>query len=78
MTLLSATTDLDDKTSVLHSSRLRLDHCDLLLDALDAQLDQLQVCYFHSVCLTVSFFDYLSGHLKLWAFFHVLLFYNLS
>ncbi|XP_070821299.1 trichohyalin [Chaetodon trifascialis] len=38
-------TDLNDRSSVfgLDSSPLRLDHCDLLLDAIDAQLGQLQV-----------------------------------
>ncbi|XP_076587924.1 uncharacterized protein LOC143321450 isoform X2 [Chaetodon auriga] len=38
-------TDLNDSSSVfgLDPSPLRLDHCDLLLDAIDAQLGQLQV-----------------------------------
>lgn len=55
MTLLSAITDLSDNTSVfrLDSPPLKLDHCDLLLDAIDAQLVQLQVCNFHSVCWPV-------------------------
>lgn len=39
---LSPLTDLNDNTDVFG-----LDHCDLLLDAIDAQLGQLQVCDLH-------------------------------
>lgn len=53
MTLLPAITDLDDNHSAfgLDCPPLKLDHCDLLLDAIDAQLGKLQVSDFHSVYL---------------------------
>lgn len=49
---MSAITDLNDNTCILQldSPTLRLDHCDLLLDTIDAQLVQLQVCNSHAVC----------------------------
>lgn len=55
-TLFSALTDLDDNSSGFgpDTPPLKLDHCDLLLDAIDAQLGQLQVCGFYSVCLCLS------------------------
>ncbi len=56
MTLLPAITDLDDNSSVfgLDCPPLKQDHCDLLLDAIDAELGQLQVCdYILSVCQCV-------------------------
>lgn len=51
--LLSDFTDLRDISSVLvqDPQPLRLDHCDLLLDAIDVELGQLQVCDFPSACL---------------------------
>lgn len=53
MTLLSAITDLNDSSGAfgLDPPTLKLDHCDLLLDALDAQLGQLQVCLCHFLLL---------------------------
>lgn len=52
--LLSALTDLNDNSSVfgLDHLPLKLDHCDLLLDAIDAQLGQLQVCDFPFYVIT--------------------------
>lgn len=53
---VSALSDLNHKNSVfgLDNSPLKRDHCDLLLDAIDAQLSQLQVYDFYSVCLYVN------------------------
>ena len=39
----------------LDSLPSKVDYCDLLLDAIDAQLDQLQVSYCQFDCLSVSF-----------------------
>lgn len=49
LTSLSLPPDLTDNYTVLGQRR---DHCDILLDAIDAQLGQLQVCVFHSLCQT--------------------------
>jgi len=53
MNSLSSNTDLSDNSSALGLDFLppRMDHCDLLLDAIDAQLDQLQVSDFHFLYL---------------------------
>lgn len=50
VTFVSALTDLDDSSSLfgLDPPPVKLDHCDLLLDAIDAQLSQLQVCVYSS------------------------------
>lgn len=56
LTPLPAFTDFSDSNSTfdLDSPPLKLDHCDLLLDAMDAQLSLLQVCD----CRLVLFYSF--------------------